>query len=92
MELKRDQNHVTVGGGVKSSDTTNVQPLKVDPSTDYVLVNLNGGSGNADPATMDKRDQNHVPTMYGVSSVDGVTPVPIRTDDDGYILVDAIPI
>lgn len=88
MDLKRDQNHITAGGGVDDDDSTTVRPLKVDPSTDYLTVLLQSGAVVATPATQNKRDQNFVPTLYGVSSVDGVTLIPIRTDENGYILVD----
>ncbi len=87
MEAQRDQNHVTVGQGKASDDTTTLS-LKVDPSTNYLLISTTGDAIVAVPTTTVKRDQNFRPTYYGVSSVDGVTPVPIRTDDDGRLLLD----
>lgn len=39
----RDQNHVTVGLGVSSTDSTATLPLKIDPSTGRLLTD--GGSG-----------------------------------------------
>ncbi len=89
-DLKRDQNHVTVGGGADDNSTTTVLPLKVDPATNYMTVLMQFDSLTPTVATADKRDQNFVPTMYGVSSDDGVTPIPIRTDENGYVLIDIL--
>lgn len=88
MELPRDQNQVTIGGGASQTDDTDVLPLQLDPATDYMTVEVHSDSVVPTNPTTDKRDQNHVPTMYGVSDADGVTPLPILTDDDGFILID----
>lgn len=88
MDLERDQNFRTVGGGVAPADIHSIQPLQCDPATDRLLVLVTEENPSVSPLPMDKRDQNFRPTMYGVSSVDGVTPVPIRTNDDGAVLVD----
>lgn len=87
MELKRDQNHKTVAGGISSTDGVTVLPLTLDPVTGFLLVESSSDSITVIPATMDKRDQNHVPTVYGISSDDGVTLVPIRTDSSGNLLI-----
>ncbi len=88
MEIIRDKNHKTVGGGVDPADTSAVEMLKVDPTTDELLVVLAVESLNATVMTEDKRDQNFVPTVYGISDTDGTTLVPIRTNSDGEILID----
>lgn len=88
--LNRDQNHVTVGGGISSVDGVSTLMFKVDPITNYPLVVIGSDSITATAATSDKRDQNYTPTMYGISSVDGKTLVPIRTTSNGTILVDVI--
>ena len=87
-DANRDQNHVPVALGVSSVDDITPLPLCVDPSTNYLLVEIATGAVTATSATQNKRDGNHVPTVYGVSSVDGTTLVPIRTDDDGNLLLD----
>lgn len=87
MELKRDQNHVTMAGGVSSTDGITPVMFMLDPVTGYLLVESTSDSITVVPASMDKRDQNHVPTIYGISSVDGVTLVPIRTDINGNLLI-----
>jgi hypothetical protein len=87
-EALRDSNFKTVATGVSSSDSVTPIDFKVDPSTNYLLVDIVVGAEVATPATQDKRDENFVPTVYGVSSVDGETLVPIRTDDNGNILLD----
>jgi hypothetical protein len=38
MNLYRDENRITIGGGVSSSDGTTVLPLKVDPVTGRLIV------------------------------------------------------
>lgn len=86
-EAKRDQNHVTVALGVSSSDSVTPIMFTVDPSTNYLLMELSADSLVTTAATIDKRDQNFVPTCYGISSVDNTTLVPIRTDTDGKLLV-----
>lgn len=87
-QAKRDQNHRTVELGVSSTDGVTTLPFRVDPVTNYLLIDIVTGALSATPMTMDKRDQNHVPTAYGISSVDGTTLVPIRTDDNGALLLD----
>lgn len=43
--LLRDQNRVTVAGGVSSTDGTAVLPITIDSSTGRVLVDSSGGGG-----------------------------------------------
>jgi hypothetical protein len=85
----RDQNDRAVASGVSSTDSVTPVMMRVDPITDYLLVDFAGNSSNnATPRTWNKHDDNDVPTVYGVSDADGVTLVPIRTDSNGYLLVD----
>lgn len=83
----RDQNHVTVKLGISSTDSMTPVMFAVDPSTNYLLVDVSSDVLTPTSATTDKRDQNFVPTCYGVSSVDGTTLIPIRTDINGKLLV-----
>lgn len=86
-DAKRDQNHITVAMGISSSDGITPTMFTVDPSTNYLLLDVSSDSLVVTSATTDKRDQNFVPTCYGISSVDGTTLVPIRTDTNGKLLV-----
>lgn len=90
-DAKRDQNYVTTGEGISSVDSTTPQLLRVDPSTNRLLMSI----ASTPPASVTalsavKRDQNFRPTVYGISSVDGTTLVPIRTDTSGNLLVDIL--
>ena len=82
----RDQNDRAVASGVSSVDSVSPVMFRVDPITDYLLVDEISSTNSATPRTRNTRDQNDVPTVYGVSSVDGVTLVPIRTDSNGRLL------
>lgn len=84
---KRDQNTIAVSLGVSSVDNATPLQLRVDPITDYLLVDLASDLLTPTAATRCKRDENDIPTKYGISSVDGVTLVPIRTDSNGTLLV-----
>ena len=42
--LERDQNFRTVGAGVDPNDKTDIQMLRVDPITKYLLVSVTAGS------------------------------------------------
>lgn len=90
-DAHRDQNHVTTAEGISSVDSTTPQLLRVDPSTNRVLVSIAATPpASVTALTAVKRDQNFRPTVYGISSVDGTTLVPIRTDTDGNLLVDIV--
>lgn len=89
-EANRDQNFVTTGLAISSTDSVTPQNLRVDPITNYLLADITVETLIATSATMDKRDQNHIPTVYGISSVDGITLVPIRTNSTGALLVDIL--
>lgn len=86
---RRDENSRAVTSGVSSVDGETTVMLRMDPITDYLLVDQ-----NVDPLlvatdrTWNKRDENNVPTIYGISSADGVTLVPIRTDINGSLLIE----
>lgn len=87
MNASRDGNFKTVTMGISSTDSTTPIMFAVDPSTNYLLLDVTSDSLTPTPATADQRDQNFVPTCYGVSSVDGTTLIPIRTDSTGRLLV-----
>ena len=83
----RDENDKAVASGVSSADSTTPVMLRVDPITDYLLVDNASDSITVVPKQWNKRDENDVPTVYGVSSIDGVTLIPIRTDNNGRLLI-----
>lgn len=89
MRTLHDDNDRPIALGVSSTDNVTPIMFRVDPVTDYLMVDFVGNSSNsATVRTRNKRDDNDVPTVYGVSDTDGVTPVPIRTDSNGYLLID----
>lgn len=86
-EATRDTNHKTVGIGVSSVDFVTPLQLRVNPSTNYLLVQISSDTITPVSLSQNKRDQNFIPTVYGVSNDDGTTLIPIRTDTDGKLLV-----
>ncbi len=83
----RDENQRVVGSGVSSVDSVTPIMLRVDPITDFLLVDDTVGAQVATSRQWNKRDENGYPTMYGISSTDSITLVPIRTDSSGRLLV-----
>lgn len=87
-ELKRDENHVTVGGGLSSDSFTDVVMLRTDPSNQKLLVTLDSASsGAAISRPIAKRDQNHVPVCMAWDDTNKVLQE-VLTDDLGQLLVD----
>ena len=87
MQAKRDENDIALGLGVSSVDNKTPLPLRVDPVTDYLLIDNLVQSISITPAVRVKIDENDRKTCYGVSSVDNKTLVPIRSDNNGRLLV-----
>jgi hypothetical protein len=78
----RDQNDCPVGLGVSSVDLKTPLQLRVDPVTNYLLVqSIANSSGNV--STRHRIDQDDRPTSYGWN---GTNIVPIATDINGYLL------
>jgi hypothetical protein len=86
----RDENDRAIASGVSSVDGTTTVNFRIDPVTDYLLVDMASSSNSATAKDWNKRDENDVPTIYGVSDVDGVTLVPIRTNSDGRLLTEFV--
>lgn len=82
----RDANDRQLGIGVSSVDLRTPVQLRVDPVTNYLLINSIVTSTN-NASVRHRIDQNNTPTAYGVSSADGKTLIPIATDINGYLLV-----
>lgn len=87
MQARRDQNDIHTGLGVSSVDNITPLLLKVDPVTDYLLIENVSQSITATVASKVKIDENDQKTCYGISSIDEVTLVPIRTDSLGRLLI-----
>lgn len=87
MSLKRDENHIVVGGAY---DGTTVAPLLVDAATDELLITIvdTSATGIGTPVTRALRDGNQVPVGMGLNDTDDITPNALRTTPDGYLLVD----
>lgn len=73
--LKRDENHITVLGGVTNDSDQDVIMLRVDPITKRLLVSATGGSGGYTIET---------PT----GAVDGVNTTFTATNTPVYIVSD----
>lgn len=86
--LKRDQNHVTVGGGVTNDASREVTMLRVDPVSKYVLATISvASSGSAISTQVAKRDQNYRPVCLAWDETNEVLQE-ILTDSNGYLLAD----
>ena len=84
--IKREDNHRTVGAGIDSVSGTDITMLRVDPVTNYILVNLASSTASGGSSvTTAKRDQNHRTVCMGYNETTGLIQE-LLTDDDGYIL------
>lgn len=86
--LKRDSNHVTVGGAITNDASQDVTMLRVDPATNYLLVEImdqDATAGTASPIA--SRDQNHVPVCMAWDDTNQVLQE-VLTDENGYLLCD----
>jgi len=86
--ILRDQNHVTVGAGVSDDADQDVLMLRVDPVTNYLLVDVTDtGATAATSSQIASRDQNHRTVCMGWDEENGVLQE-ILTDENGYLLAD----
>jgi hypothetical protein len=84
----RDENSRTVGAGVSNDADQDILMLRVDPITNYLLVDITdvgATSGTASPIA--SRDQNSRTVCMGWDATNGVLQE-ILTDENGYILCD----
>ena len=85
--LERDQNFRTVGAGVDPNDKTDIQMLRVDPITKYLLVSVTAGSAtSANASQIAQRDQNFRTVCMGWDDTNKVLSE-ILTDINGNLLV-----
>jgi hypothetical protein len=87
MQAKRDENRTTVGLAYDGDSTA---PIKLDPVTDALLVEIADTSSGGTITDTDraKRDENYVPVLMAVTDDENENLVPIATDNDGNLLVD----
>lgn len=86
--LKRDQNFRTVAAGVDPSSTSDIYMFRVDPVTNYLLVDITVGSAtSAVSSEIASRDGNYRPVCLGWDETNGVLQE-ILTDENGYLLCD----
>lgn len=89
---KRDDNKVPVALAESEDGTT--EPLRVDPATSYLLVDVarvddNGIIGSW--PSRSPRDDNRIPIIMGETDDVNATPTPLRIDRrNGYLFVDLI--
>lgn len=86
--IKRDQNFRTVGAAVTSDVSQDIEMLRVDPITDYLLVEItNIGSTAGNVGQIAKRDQNFRPVCLAWDETNQVLQE-VLTDTDGNLLCD----
>lgn len=90
-QAKRDQNRVTTGMGVNNTDRTTPLLLKVEPSTNRLLVSITEQTDQPGIITKNEVDQNRVWASYGINNSDRTTPMPFNIDPNtGYLGVNII--
>lgn len=86
--LLRDENHVTVGAGVSNDSDQDIIMLRVDPVTNYLLVNITDtGSTDANESQIASRDGNYRPVCLAWNEEDQELQE-VLTDADGNLLCD----
>lgn len=86
--LKRDENHVTVGAAITNDSSQDVTMLRVDPSTNYLLIDINATpSVDQTGGQVAKRDGNYRPVCLAWDEENQVLQE-VLTDTDGNILMD----
>lgn len=85
--IKRDENHVTVGAAVSNDADLDVTMLRVDPVTNYLLVDVQAGSAtSATASSIASRDGNHRPVCMAWDETNGVLQE-VLMDSSGNLLV-----
>ncbi len=84
---KRDANRETVGLAWDGSET---QPLKVDPSTGRLLIEVAVATLPATSSPSIKRDANRKVVGLSVTDDANLTPKPFLTDSSGNLILDLV--
>jgi hypothetical protein len=86
--LKRDENFRTVVAGVSNDADQDVLMFRVDPITNYLLVNITDtGATSATESQIASRDGNHRPVCLAWNEQDQELQE-VLTDTDGNLLCD----
>jgi len=88
-QAKRDNNSIPTSLAVDTDGNT--EPLRVDPATGRLLIEVAVVS-STDPATPSgKRDNNQIPVSYAITDDASATPTPLIIDNrNGYLFVDLV--
>lgn len=87
MQANRDQNRVTVLMGVSSADGVTPVPLRVDPITNALLVEVTFDSDTTIALkTPAKRDENRVTVELAVDTNGDVRPFSIKPSNNALYL------
>ena len=85
--ITRDSNFRTIGAGIDPNDPTDIQMLRIDPVTKYLLLNIAGSSvTSANTVQIAQRDQNFRTVCMGWDDTNKVLQE-ILTDSNGNLLV-----
>lgn len=91
--LKRDENRVTVGGGVTDDSNKTVEPLRTDPVTGRLLIEIYGVTSTT-PSTLKTvayKDGNYANTGIAVTDDANSTVTPLIIDSrNNYLFVDLL--
>lgn len=88
--ILRDQNHITVGAGVKNDSTQDVLMFRVDPVTNYLLIQVSDtGATGAVSSQIAKRDENHRTVCLAWDDTNQVLQE-VLTDSAGNLLCDVL--
>jgi len=88
--IKRDSNFRTIGAGIANDSSQDVLMLRVDPVTNYLLVNITNVGATAGTANqIAKRDENHKTVCMGWDDTNQCLQE-ILTDNEGRLLCDLI--
>ncbi len=91
MDTKYDPNGENPIYGISSVDNKTLVPIKIDPVTGYLKMEVVGSYNQDIPSNLDvlKQDTNTAPAIGGVS-VQDFTIIPIRCDESGNLKVQFI--
>lgn len=90
--IKRDSNFRTVGAAVTQDTSKDIEMLRVDPVTKYLLVNIaTTTTGSNTASQIAKRDGNFRPVCLAWDATNEVLQE-VLTDVDGNLLCDVVAI
>lgn len=86
--INRDENSRTVGAGITNDADQDISMLRVDPVTNYLLVDISsGGATSAISSEIASRDENSRTVCMAWDETNNVLQE-VLTDADGYLLCD----